>query len=189
MIWLFACIPALVGSGPDGDGPVDSAPPEDSGRSHVDTNPPVNLLSNPSFEDADGDWSEDGTPAWWARWGDGTDRWVHGEASYDGARFVALGGDPYALLFQRLEAQPGQTFEVGTWARAGADTSATVKVEFHTSDATGLVEHVEVFDVTQSWEFYTVQGTAPEGTGLVTATIGGADEETWFDAVWLFEID
>ena len=134
LMLLWACTPTPLSDSPNPedsqlDSPSDS--PVDTGTAPdpFDTGDPLatQLLLNPSFEEGESAWS---------RYGEGSYDWSESGAQ-EGAVCLSLGGSPYALLYQRVPATPGQLYRAGAWARSESGRgNATLKLEFH--DAQGL---------------------------------------------------
>ena len=183
LMLLWACTPTPPSDSPNPedsqlDSPSDS--PVDTGTAPdpFDTGDPLatQLLLNPSFEEGESAWS---------RYGEGSYDWSESGAQ-EGAVCLSLGGSPYALLYQRVPATPGQLYRAGAWARSESGRgNATLKLEFH--DAQGQKLHSEdwALSAPQAWGAFDVVAKAPEGSAEVGLALVGSGEVVQWDAAWL----
>lgn len=152
---------------------------------------PVSLLMNPSFEEgpATVPWDFSAPPAHWLRFGGGDYGWWEGEAA-DGDRYVELGGSPFALLYQRMPAEPGQRFLARAEATsAGGRGAGTLKLEFQDGDEVKLDSFEWALSAPRDWRDYTVGAVAPDDAAYATLALVGAGEAVFWDAaaVWVEE--
>lgn len=145
----------------------------------------VNLLSNASFEI---DANYDGIPDNWYTYGDGTYNLTTDDA-HTGEKSMALGGDSFALLYQRAPGNPDTEYVCKTWAKIiSGDGNATLKLEFHDSGVNKIVENKLSFTATNSWAEFSNSAVAPSNTAYVTASIvGEAGGMVYFDDVSITE--
>ena len=138
----------------------------------------ANLLINPSFE------AGSGMPSSWSTYGGGSYTW-RTDVSYTGSKCMELGGSSFALMYQRVTAIPDKAYTVSVWAKlASGAGSATLKLEFHESDETPIVQHPLPFTATSQWQKHSITRTANSNAGLVTAAIVGESGGTvLFDEV------
>ena len=188
LLLLLGCRPAPNPTSPlpvaPDDTAHDSAPPapdtadtdaeDDTGEAEA---PPEQLLLNPSFEDGTA-----ALPDHWLPYGDGS--YARDETdSAEGAQHVALGGAPFALLYQRVPATPGQRYIASSQLRSASGTGdATLKLEFHDAAERKLVEEVWALSAPRSWTRATLAAVAPAEAATVTlALVGSGDVPCRFD--------
>ena len=136
---------------------------------------PEQLLLNPSFEDGETHWS---------RYGDGS--YSTGAGAQDGEPALNLGGSPYALLYQRAPALPGQRYRAGAWARSESGRGeAALKLEFHDTQGKKLHSEDWTLSAPQRWAAFDVAAIAPEGSAEVGLALVGSGEVVQWDAAWL----
>jgi hypothetical protein len=125
----------------------------------------ANLLINPSFESGITDWST---------YGNGVYNVITSDY-HAGTQCVELGGPTdLSLLYQRAAGAVGNIYTVSVWAKSNSGTaSAALKLEFHQDGSTQISQTPVNFTATSTWTKYSVSGTAPAGTTLVTAAIVG----------------
>ncbi|MFT5584997.1 MAG: hypothetical protein ACI9VR_002585 [Cognaticolwellia sp.] len=193
LLFTLSCTPPVPESGPPTvtDSPVDSptetgevetGDTEDSGDTGeetpaFDTGDPATgqLLLNPSFEDGEADWS---------RYGDGS--YATEAGAQDGAVALALGGSPYALLYQRVPAAPDQLYRAGAWARSESGRgNATLKLEFHDDSGNKLHSEDWALSAPKAWGSFDVAVRAPEGTTEVGLALVGSGEVVLWDGAWI----
>jgi len=143
----------------------------------------ANLLTNPSFE------LGSGIPTDWSTYGSGVYNMITSDY-HTGAKCMELGGPAdLAILHQQVPAAVGNTYTESAWAKSVSGTaSAALKIVFYTPDKSKITDNVLDFTATSTWTKYSVSGTAPAGTGLVTAAvIGQVGDYVRFDDVSIIQ--
>lgn len=150
-----------------------------------------NLLKNSSFEQA-ADYDE-GATHWKMNqpddrgdaWGSAVRvDWRAHDGMYIGAiRGTWAGAGDYGGFWQDAEAEAGTTYSLSAWFWADEGWTANhqqLKIEFWNEDRSMMLseETVSLQDVGQTWSLFTVDATAPEGTGFarVVINVAGAGE-------------
>ncbi len=100
-----------------------------------------------------------------------------------------LGGSDFALMYQRVSGNADEGYTVKVWAKsASAGGMGEIKLEFHDSSQTKIVEYRQYIYPSTEWLEYSVAGVAPGGTTYVTATVVGlAGTTVSYDDVSLVE--
>ena len=145
----------------------------------------ANLLQNPSFEQGAS------TPEDWSAWGDGDFLWQSAGAR-TGAKCMNLGGDDFALMYQRAAGSAGIGYTFSVWARhATGEGVGEIKLEFHDAAQAKILEHKRFIHPGSDWTEFLLAGVAPEGTVYVTGTVVGLAGSTvlFDDAALAAQID
>jgi len=128
----------------------------------------LNLLANPSFEDASG-----GAPSVWATYADvaaSSTRLPHSGAR--GANLTSTNPSTFGILYQRVYGAvvaPGAVYSVSAWARGG---TGRVSVEFFDALGSKLGANVTSFAASDAWAQRFASLLAPPGAASISAVVG-----------------
>jgi len=132
----------------------------------------LNLLANPSFEDAAGG----APPTSWSAFADAAA--ASNALPHSGARGVNVsatgGAGSYGILYQRYYGAVAQAsvYSMSVWARGGA---GRVSIEFFDGSGNKLDENVSSFGAAAAWTQRFASLAAPPGAVAISAVVGAED--------------
>lgn len=128
----------------------------------------ANLLSNPSFEIGTTE------PNDWISWTLGGTINFQSGGAHTGSKCMDLGGESYALVYQRVPGIVGESYTVKVWAKLNSGVGAAeLKLEFHNSSEVSINDYRLNLTATGTWVQYSIDGIAPANTYYATATVVG----------------
>ena len=195
LLLLIACH-APSGAPPKTETDTDTDADTDADTDSDSDAEPVSLLANGSFEDgaAEDPWNESVLPDGWTGFGAGSRAWLDttqgADPADEGARYVWLGGAPYAGIYQRASVRPGQRVTTSIAARSeDGRGEGTLKLEFHDAAVTKLETHALEFSGPEGWARVSTSAIAPENAATATIALVGAGDGVAFDNAMLVAED
>ncbi|HMP73458.1 MAG TPA: carbohydrate binding domain-containing protein [Kiritimatiellia bacterium] len=146
-----------------------------------------NLLKNSSFEQAGhfedhaSNWKMGQPDEYGDAWGSAVRvDWRAYDGNFIGAiRGTWAGAGDYGGFWQDAKVEAGSTYRLSAWFWADSAWTANhqqLKIEFWNEDRSMMLaeESVSLYELGEDWRMFSVEATAPEGTGFARAVINVA---------------